>query len=177
MIREQYQLQDKFVIGHVGRFDKQKNHSFLIDIFAEYKKKHKEAFLVLIGGGNIKPIKEKIEILGLKEAVFFTGPINNTNEWYQAMDLFLMPSLWEGLPITGVEAQTSGLPCIFSDTITSEINITEKNKFVSLEASLDKWIEAIEMSRNIERLPMGNFMAEAGWDIATEIEKIRRLYF
>ena len=176
-IREQYQLQNKFVIGHVGRFDKQKNHSFLIDIFAEYKRKHEDAFLVLIGGGNTKPIKDKIEKLGLSKFVFFTGPISNTNEWYQAMDLFLMPSLWEGLPITGIEAQTSGLPCVFSDTITKEVDITKKNVFVSLKAPLDKWVEAIEMKEDIDRNSMGKLMADSGWDITTEIEKIRRLYF
>lgn len=176
-IREKYGLENKYVIGHVGRFDKQKNHPLLIDIFAEYKKQCNNAFLVLVGGGNIMPIKDKIEKLGLTEDVLFTGPVNNTNEWYQAMDLFLMPSLWEGLPITGVEAQTSGLPCVFSDTITSEINITKMNAFVSLDAPLDKWVEAIETRENVDRLSMGRFMADAGWDIATEIEKIRELYF
>lgn len=177
MIRSEYGLQDKFVIGHVGRFDRQKNHSFLIDVFAEYKKKHENAFLVLVGGGNTEPIKEKIEKMGIKDDVLFTGAINNVNEWYQAMDVFLMPSLWEGLPITGVEAQTSGLPCVFSDTITTEIDITENNQFVSLNAPVDKWVNAIEKCQNIERNLMGKFMADNGWDIETEIEKIRRLYF
>lgn len=175
-MRKENNLEGKFVIGHVGRFDLQKNHPLLVDIFAAYKKKYNDAFLILVGGGDNEAIKKKIFDLGLQDSVLFTGAVSNTNEWYQAMDVFLMPSLWEGLPITGVEAQTSGLACVFSDTITPEIDITKKNTFVPLNASLECWVEAIESREKLDRCAMHIIMDNAGWNISSEINKIRGMY-
>ena len=125
-IRLEYHLQDKKVIGHVGRFMAQKNHTFLIDIFAEYYKNHKDTKLVLLGDGELMPkMKEKVQTLGIEDAVLFVGNVGNANEWYQAFDAFVLPSVWEGLPVVGVEAQAADLPCVFSDNITREIGLTD----------------------------------------------------
>lgn len=102
----------KFYDRDVGRFMVQKNHTFLIDVFVEYYKNHKDTKLVLLGDGELMPkIKEKVQTLGIEDAVLFVGNVGNANEWYQAFDAFVLPSVWEGLPVVGVEAQAADLPC------------------------------------------------------------------
>lgn len=112
---------DDFVVGHIGRFVEQKNHRFLIDVFAEVKKKKKNAKLVLIGQGPLREeIEQKVKDLGLEKDVFFLGQRSDTNKLYSVFDVFCLPSLYEGLPVVGVEAQANGVPCVFSDRITKE---------------------------------------------------------
>lgn len=121
---------DDFVVGHIGRFVEQKNHRFLIDVFAEVKKKKKNAKLVLIGQGPLREeIEQKVKDLGLEKDVFFLGQRSDTNKLYSVFDVFCLPSLYEGLPVVGVEAQANGAPCVFSDRITNEV-IFNKNVVV-----------------------------------------------
>lgn len=152
-IREKYNIDNDFVIGHIGRFNIQKNHDFLIDIFNEIVKEKLNAKLLLIGTGELESkIKEKIEILKIKDKVLFLGTRNNTNDFYQAMDCFVLPSFFEGLPVVGVEAQASGLPCVFSDEITPEIKINNNIKFVSLKECAKQWAKEInEISSDLNR--------------------------
>ena len=121
-LRKQIGIADSdFVIGHIGRFVEQKNHRFLIDVFAEVKKKKKNAKLVLVGQGPLREeIEEKVKNLGLEKDVFFLGQRRDTNKLYSVFDVFCLPSLYEGLPVVGVEAQANGVPCVFSDRITKE---------------------------------------------------------
>lgn len=143
-IREEYNLEDFFVVGHIGRFNVQKNHEFLIDVFNELLKSKQKLKLILIGEGELQDkIKNKVKELKIEDNVLFLGVRNNVNEFYQAMDCFVLPSFFEGLPVVGVEAQASGLTCIFSDRITKEINLTEKVKFVSIN-SINDWINALK---------------------------------
>ncbi len=134
-IRKQLEINDdEFVIGHVGRFQLQKNHDFLIDIFKEVSKKQTNSKLVLIGIGNLEEkIKEKVVKLNLQNNVLFLGLRENTNEIYQAMDCFALPSFFEGLPLVGVEAQTSGLKCVFSDVISEELKIIDDVSFIPIK--------------------------------------------
>lgn len=142
--REELALKNEFVLGHVGRFSYQKNHKFLIEIFSEVHKKNKNTVLLLIGvGEKEQEIKEQIHTLGLDEAVRFLGNRSDVNELYQAMDVFVMPSFFEGIPVTGVEAQFAELPCIFSTKVPEEVSFTDKCQFITLEESADKWAEAI----------------------------------
>lgn len=145
-IRRENRIADSTtVVGHVGRFFEQKNHSFLIDIFDAYQKTNPNSLLLLFGDGELKEkIEKKVHQLKLDKAVKFMGVKSNINEWYQAMDLFLLPSLFEGLPVVGVEAQASGLPCVFSDAITSEIKISDHVTFVPLAYSADEWADTIK---------------------------------
>lgn len=143
-VRNDLKLNNKLVIGNVGRFNLQKNHSFLLDIFAELHKISPNAILLLIGNGELeKNIKDKINKLNLNNDVKLLGIRNDVNRIYQAMDLFLMPSLFEGLPLTGVEAQVSKLKCFFSDAITKEVAITNNVKFIPLSLSAKEWAEII----------------------------------
>lgn len=117
---------DDIVIGHVGRFNPQKNHPFLIDIFAEVAKLEPKAKFLLVGGGDgTEAIQEKVNTLGLSDKVIFTGVRSDVNRLLQSMDVFVFPSLYEGLPVTLVEAQASGLPCVMSDKVPTESIITD----------------------------------------------------
>ncbi|MDO5852290.1 MAG: glycosyltransferase, partial [Methanobacteriaceae archaeon] len=156
-------LKDEFVLGHVGRLSYQKNHKFLIEIFSEVHKKNKNTVLLLIGVGEKEnEIKEQIHILGLDDSVRFLGNRSDVNQLYQVMDVFVMPSFFEGIPVTGIEAQFAELPCIFSTRVPEEVSFTNKCKFVVLEESIDKWAEAIlSVDPNIR--VEGSSTAENSW--------------
>ena len=131
-IRDKLKLGNKLVIGNVGRFNLQKNHFFLIDIFYNIYNINKNAVLLLVGKGELEnTIKEKVNKLGLEKCVYFLGIRSDINKIYQGMDIFLMPSLFEGLPLTGIEAQMSKLKCFFSDNITKEV-LQTKNQIIAV---------------------------------------------
>lgn len=143
-VRKELKLDDKIVIGHVGRFNLQKNHDFLIDIFKSIYEKNKKCILLLIGVGELEEkIKQKIKDYNLEDNVLMLGLRRDVDKLYQAMDIFLMPSLFEGLPLTGVEAQASKLKCIFSSEITKEVRITDNIEFIDLSLGADKWAEIV----------------------------------
>lgn len=176
-IRKKYNLQNKFVIGHVGRFEPQKNHEQLIRIFKEVNKINKDAILLLIGTGTLEEkIKEEIKNEKLEDYVIFTGGISNVNEFYQAMDVFVLPSFHEGLPVVGIEAQTSGLPCVFSNTITKEVKIINEVDFVGLDEDLDIWSETILKYKYLKRENKQKEMINAGYDIKESSKSIENWY-
>lgn len=143
-IRREYGLENSFVIGHVGRFHYAKNHEFILDIFAEVLKQNKQAKLFLLGDGpRRQEMEEKAAELGIKERVIFAGNQNPVAPYYQAMDVFLFPSRFEGMPGTVVEAQAAGLPCLIADTITTQVKVTELVTFLSLEQSAKLWAEQL----------------------------------
>lgn len=133
-IRNEFKIQDKqFVIGHVGRFHEQKNHIFLIDIFSCLLKERPDAILLLVGDGELRStIENKVEKLGIAQSVIFTGVRPDVHKLFQAMDIFVFPSLYEGLGIVLIEAQASGLPCVVSNTIPEEAVLSENLKKISL---------------------------------------------
>lgn len=133
-------LSDKYIIGNIARFTNQKNHDFLIDIFYDIYKKDNDAVLLLIGNGeNELKIKSKVKKLGLEDRVMFLGVRNDITELLQAMDILVLPSRFEGLPVVLVEAQASGLPCLVSENITREIQITDEINYLYLDDSIDNW--------------------------------------
>lgn len=166
------------VIGHIGRFVKTKNHTFLIDIFNEVHKKNKDSVLLLIGQGPLKDmITEKVEQLGLNDCVYFLGQRNDTNKLYQAMDVFVLPSLYEGVPVVGVEAQTSGLVCILSNAMPKIIKVLETTKFKSIDQNSEEWAETIiNISNEYDREESSNYMKEHGFDIKSEVKKLEEKY-
>ena len=142
--REELGLQNRFVVGHVGRFAYAKNHDFIINIFSEVLKKDNNAVLMLVGTGeNEQKIKDKVKSLGIEQSVRFMGSRSDVKELYQAMDAFLMPSLFEGIPMVGIEAQFSSLPCLFSDKVPKEVGFTDNFSFVSLNKSAEEWAELV----------------------------------
>lgn len=171
-------LQDKIVIGHVGRFDPQKNHTFLIDVFQEAHRREPKTVLLLLGEGELmQEIKEKVKSLGLEECVIFTGNVRNVNEWYQAMDVFVLPSIWEGLPVVGVEAQTADLPCVFSEDVTHEVDLLPSTAFIKRQDSKEKWSEyVLKYAKGHQRVDRSEEMKAAGYDIDTEAKKLMALY-
>lgn len=158
--RRQHGLEDKFVVGHIGRFNMQKNHKKLISIYESFSKVKKDTVLVLIGDGELR---EEIETMVKEKAlnVVFVGLTDEIPQWLQAMDIMLLPSLFEGLPVTAVEAQASGLPCLLSDTISPMTKITNLVHFVELESSDDHWAQEILKVPLPDRLVSKNEIQEA----------------
>mgnify|MGYP004690661347 CR=1 FL=1 len=177
--REELNISDDvFVIGHVGRFVEQKNHRFLIDIFNEIHKKYSNSILILAGQGPLmEEMKEKSKTLGLEENIKFLAQRNDINELYQAMDLFLFPSLYEGLGMVAVEAQVSGLPCVVSTEIPEIAKVTEKITFVNLENKIETWTEIIfKYIKNINRKNINFTDGIKKYDIIKEATKLEKKY-
>lgn len=134
-LRKEFGIKDStIVIGHVGRFVQQKNHTFLVDVFKEYHKKNPDSKLLLVGSGPLEDeIKKKVERLDLEDSVLFLGQRDDINKLYSVMDVFCLPSLYEGLPVVGIEAQATGLPTIFSNRISKEVIVSSYAKIVSIQ--------------------------------------------
>lgn len=177
-MRRQLGLTDELVIGHVGRFNPQKNHPFLLNIFAALLKKEPNAVLLLVGGGADMPkIQAKAQELGIAERVRFLGVRSDVADLMQAMDVFVFPSLYEGLPVTMVEAQASGLPCIISDKVPPECILTEGLvNIMPLSASPEAWAEKILTMRAVPRTDRREEIAAHGFDITTEAVKLQEFY-
>lgn len=183
-IREEYRenlnVKDKLVLGNVGRFHFQKNHEFLVDVFSQVYKSDKDSVLLLIGDGELQnSIKEKVNILGLNEAVRFLGSRNDVNNIIQAMDLFLMPSRFEGLPVAAIEAQVSGIKSFLSDKITNEIEVTELIDFISIDKveSVKQWSNKILEYRNgYNRRDMKKEIAESGFEIEEAAKQLEEFF-
>lgn len=135
--------EDTFVVGHIGRITVPKNHQFLVELFAAYHKENPKSRLLLVGDGELfEAVQQQCTQLGIREAVIMVGSKTNTEDYYQAMDLFVFPSLWEGLPVSVVEAQANGLICLLSDVITRDVDLTDQVKYLSLNEK-SRWINEI----------------------------------
>ena len=173
--RSEFALQGKFVIGHVGRFSKPKNHTFLIDVFNLVCKERNDAVLLLVGDGELKErITEKVVRLGLQDRVIFTGSRGDVANLLQAMDVFVFPSLWEGLPVPVVEAQASGLPCIISDVITTDVDVSDLIERVT-EYKPENWSEKINSCR-IERKNVIKEIKSACFDVNDSAKNLSDFY-
>lgn len=164
--RTELGLEHKFVVGHIGRFSEQKNHRFLIDIFAEIYKKKANAHLLLLGVGELEEeIKAKVNQLGLTQAVSFMGVRTDVQDFYQVFDVFVLPSLYEGLPCVAVEAQGAGLPCFLADTIARETGICNTT-FIPLNLSPQTWANIIlNKTANFIRTDEKLALSKAGFDV------------
>lgn len=176
-LRTQMGLTNCFVIGHVGRFMPQKNHSRLLDIFHVIFQKKPTARLLLIGEGQLmEAVREKAEKLNMEDAVILTGSQADMTQWYQVMDVFVMPSLFEGLPVSGIEAQAAGLPCIFSDVVSEEAVITKDVCYLSLNDSDSQWASRILSFEGHPRGDTQQLLREAGYDIRYEAKHLEQVY-
>ena len=144
-IRAKYGIKDDdFVIGHVGRFYPQKNHIFLIDVFSEVHKQKPNAKLLLLGDGPLQEkVQKKVGALELTDSVLFAGLQKEPAPFYSAMDVFCFPSLWEGLGIVLLEAQYNGLPCVVSDVVPKEAEISNGINRMNLNTSVQEWAKAL----------------------------------
>lgn len=168
---------DKFVIGHVGRFCPQKNHDFLIDIFNIFHSKYPNSILALVGSGELQgKIQEKVKNLGLDKDVYFLGNRADMPDIYQAFDVFLFPSFYEGLPVSLIEAQASGLPCVISDTISDQTQLTSAYYPVSLKEKTELWLAQLEKCMEIPHTDTTTMIKEAGFDIHNNAEWLTNFY-
>lgn len=177
-IKQELLLENNIIVGHVGRFRLEKNHSFLIDIFNECLKMNSNMKLVLVGDGEEEDkIRKKVYEMGIGDHVLFTGARSDVNRLMQAMNIFVLPSLYEGLPVTMIEAQTAGISCVISDRVSRECIIT-KNLVtsVSLEESPKRWAEEILKHCKREKETHEKEIKEAGYDIVTAAKELEAFY-
>lgn len=153
VMREKLQVQDKFVVGMVGNMSYVKNHRFIIDVFARVAKQDSDSVLIILGDGELRgDIEQQIRNCGLQNRVMLLGQVKASDGYMSMFDLFVMPSHFEGMPIVSIEAQCSGLSCIFSDCITSEAQITKQCRFLSIERP-ELWVSEIlnEKKKQVKR--------------------------
>lgn len=175
-VRRSLGIENAFVIGCVGRLTAQKNISFLINVFREICKVDPNSVLLVIGGGNEEnELQALTKKLGISERVMFLGIRSDVNDLYQAMDVFVMPSLFEGLPVVGIEAQFSDLHCVFSSSITREVSISEKAHFVSLERSYSDWASYILRLKRVVGDRNPNFQCQR-YDIEQAKDVLEQYY-
>ena len=173
-LRKELGLEDKFVVGHVGRFNEVKNHAFLVEAFAKLHEKKPDSVLLLVGEGALQmQIAQKAVALGVAENVIMTGNRTDVAELMSAMDMFVFPSLFEGLGIVLVEAQAMGLPCLISDTLPEDINLSPLVKRLPLDDA-EHW--AKEMLGQHQRQNVKDQIVKAGFDIKGSAEKLSQLY-
>ena len=176
-IRKELDIKDCFVIGHIGRYEYQKNHDFLIDIFNSIHKKDPCARLLLIGYGSLKEqIMEKICKLDLSDFIIDAGATENIMPYYNAMDCFVLPSFYEGLPVVGIEAQATGLPCVMSTEVTKETKVTDDVEFIDLNKDADFWAERILKWKNHNRQKKEKELTQNGYNIKNEAAKLVEYY-
>jgi glycosyltransferase involved in cell wall biosynthesis len=166
-IRNKYNLGNSFIVGHVGRFNTQKNHTFLIDIFKSILKLEPNAKLMMIGDGDLrKSIEQKVCDYEISDSVIFTGIVDNVNEVAQCFDVYCFPSLFEGLSVAMVEMQAPGVKCVISNTISNDCVITNNVEMLSLDESPEKWAETLlKYKDNYKKLNVFNDVKNAKFDI------------
>lgn len=177
--RKEFGLEDNMVIGHIGRLTAQKNTLFILDIFAEILKIEEKAKLLLIGDGDLREeMLKKIDDSGIKESVVYLGRREDIKQFYNAMDAFLLPSLYEGLPVVGVEAECCGLPMFFSTEIPEESSpCSDLGVFVSLEKNASEWAKIVlDKVKKTERKDHSTEVKNVGFDSVTEAEKLHQYY-
>ncbi len=176
-VRKDLGLADALTVVHVGRFDEPKNHHFLIRVFHALLEKDREARLLLIGTGKLQPaIRKAAADKGISEAIRFLGVRSDIPELLMAADVFLFPSLYEGLPVTLVEAQASGLPILASDRVTQEINVTGLVEYLSLETNPDVWAAKILEKRDIRDPSATQGVVDANYDIQANARFLMEYY-
>lgn len=175
--REELGIENHFVIGTVGRIEQPKNPFFILEIFNEILKIKENAKLLWVGDGALTPfVKEKIIKLNIQEGVLMVGSRDNVSDYLQAMDIFLFPSLWEGLGMCLIEAQATGLPCVCSDVIPHEADVTDLIVHVSLSASIEDWVNKCFSVLCKFRESKTTEIEKANYDIRQVVDQLRRIY-
>ena len=178
--RAEFGWEDKIVVGHIGRFTAQKNSVHMIEIFGAVAKKEPNAILCLIGDGELKEeMMKKIDELGINKQVAYLGRREDIQQFYNAMDCFILPSLYEGLPVVGLEAESCGLPMFFSNEVTREANACDLGHFIGLDESIDVWageiIKACKKNMPV-RKSHAKEVCDAGFDSASEAIRMQNYY-
>ena len=176
-LRMQLGIEGKTVFIHVGRLHPSKNHSFLIDVFSDIAKQNDDAKLLLVGDGELKgQIEQKIHDKKLNDKILMLGARDDVPDLLMAADCFLFPSLWEGLPVTVVEAQASGLPCLVSDHITNDVFVSDLAIKLPIDNGYEVWSQRIQ-TLSLDRKNVESDIRKAGFDISVTAEWITQLYY
>lgn len=176
-VRVELGLDNSFVIGHIGRFMPPKNHSFLVEVMFSVLKRRPDARLILVGVGQLQEkVKDQVRSLGIDEQVLFLGLRSDVDRVVQAMDIFVMPSLFEGLPVSAVEAQASGLPCVFSEEVTPEAVLIPGSKRVPLSGTPDEWAKEILSARGGDRSLALGIVSDKGFEIVEATRRLETFY-
>lgn len=175
-MREALKLGDNLAIVHVARFRTEKNQAFMIDVLEKALKVRKDVTLIYVGDGPLEEaVKMKAQACGVDDHVRFLGMRGDVPDILQAADVFVLPSIWEGLPLTAIEAQASGLHCVVSDTLSQELNALGMVKYVSRD-NLDAWVEALFEAGAQERKDTYNEIVASGYDINTTVPWLQEFY-
>lgn len=175
-LRKELNLENKFVIGHVGRFDYQKNHDFLLKVFVEVANEREDAHLVLIGKGELEEvIKKQADQLGILDKISFLGESSNVDKWINVFDVGVFPSLFEGFSIAMVEMQVNGLPLVVSDNVPSEINLTDNIRFLSLDETVKYWCKTILETKGRDTGAVDKIIAK-GYNLSDMVNKLTKTY-
>lgn len=176
--REELKIpEDAFVVGHIGRFAPPKNHEFIVEIFAEVLKVKHNSFLLLVGDGDLKGKIEALTTeLGIRDNVIFAGLRSDVNRILQVMDVFLFPSTYEGLPLSIIEAQAAGLPCLISDKVPIECQKTDLVRQIPLRESLTVWRDAVIDAGKVLKRDTFEEISNAGFDICSNAKWLEKFY-
>lgn len=178
-IRTQMGLSDKKVLGIVGRLDEQKNHKFLLDVVKEVCAHRGDCVLLIIGRGPLEQdLKNQVSQLNIGDNIRFLGIRDDVDSLLNALDVFILPSLYEGLPVVLVEAQANGLPIVASDSITKEMAVTDLISFLPLTVSASEWAKTVmnDFEKGSNRKPYAERIKDAGYDIELECKKMQKFY-
>lgn len=176
-VRRELGVEGQYVIGHVGSFRYAKNHEYLLRVFARLCEKKGDCVLLLLGeGSEMERIRQLAKELGVEKKVYFLGNRGNVGDYYQAMDYFLYPSRFEGLPGAVVEAQTAGLYCLISDTICREVMVTDSVHAMDIRKEPEEWAEHIRKTADYRRRGRMEEMKRAGFDVNTQVKIMTKFY-
>ncbi len=179
-VRRGLKIDNKFVVGNVGKLNEQKNHTFLLKVFSELKKMRDDACLLLVGGGPLETdLRNECKALNIENDVIFTGMVDNASDYFQAMDVFVFPSSFEGLGMAVIEAQANGLYCFASDAVPKETNVSNRIEYLSLKVPPKYWAEKLTSSL-IDRYDISDRVNKTikshGYDISAEAYRLKNIY-
>ena len=176
-IRRELQLEDRFVLGHAGHLAGVKNQAFLLDLMPHILEKRPDAMLLLLGEGDNRPmLEQKIRDMMLNDSVIMTGNVTNVADYLSAMDVFVFPSLYEGLPLSILEVQASGLPCIISDSVPKDVFLTDLIHPLSLKDPREQWIDAILNRQRTDPAVYNQMLQQSEYTVETAMGKVYRIY-
>ncbi|MGL4383290.1 MAG: glycosyltransferase [Bacilli bacterium] len=176
-IKEKLKLNQSTIIGHVGRLTEAKNHRFLLKIYEQYYAYDKDTLLLIVGDGELKnDIISQINKLNISGNVLMVGNTNHVEDYLQVMDLFVFPSIFEGLPLSLIEAQALELPIIVSDVIAKEVDVTESITFLSLSIPSSEWVKNMQLRLQNDSIIDVSKISAAGFDINNVIDVLNKIY-
>ena len=176
-IRDTLGLGDRFVLGHAGHLAKVKNQSFLLDLMPELLKRKPDAVLLLLGDGSDRPmLEQKIQDMGLQDHVIMTGNVSNVADYLSAMDVFVFPSLFEGTPLSILEVQANGLPCVISDTVPPDVFLTDLIHPLSLSQEKQKWVAKLLSVRRVDTEAYNRQLQHSEFAVEMAMRRIYRIY-